>query len=84
MKKKELTFLPSEHKTSDELLQQIEERNEKMLKNIDDIRKHWHEFKADIKDIENRKKVTDYKVYTYCFGGIAICTILLLILELSK
>ena len=84
MKKKELTFLPSEHKTSDELLQQIEERNEKMLKNIDDIRKHWHEFKSEFNNIEKKYKKKDMKVYAFCGVGIFICTILLIILEWSK
>ena len=84
MTKKELTFYPVDERTTEQIQQDIDNRNKKIEQDIVGIMEAWAKFKADIKDIENRKKVTDYKVYTYCFGGIAICTILLLILELSK
>ena len=81
MKKEKLTFFPSDHKTTDELLQQIEERNQKMLDNIDDIRKGWFEFKTEFNNIQKKYKKKDTKVYTYCFAGIYACIVLLLLLE---
>jgi len=82
--KKPLTFYPSDYKTKDELLQQIEERNEKMLKNINEIRQNWKKFKSDVVKIQNKKKKTDTKIYSICFTGIAICFIMLMILEWVK
>ena len=84
MKKEKLTFFPSDHKTTDELLQQIEERNQKMLDNLDDIRTSWSEFKTEFNNIQKKYKKKDTKVYGFCLSGIAICTILLLIIQWSK
>lgn len=82
--KSELVFLPADERTKEEIQKDIENRNKKIEQDIVGIMEAWAKFKSDLKDIENRKKMTDYKVYTYCFAGIAVCTILLLILELAK
>lgn len=84
MEKKELTFKPSENKTRDERYQEIEEREKQIEKNLVNIMNAWAKFKIDFQKIENKKKRTDNMVYSVCFGGIAICTILLIILEWSK
>ena len=84
MEKKELTFLPIEHRTTEQKYQDIENRNKKIEKELVNIMSSWANFKSELNKIQQKKKRKDMTVYSFCLGDIAICTILLLIMEWGK
>ena len=82
--KPELTFYLSEEKTADERYQDIQDRNERIKQELVNLHNAWGKFKEEMAKIEKKSKDTDKKVYTICLGGIFVCTLLLLILEMAK
>ena len=82
-KDNKLTFLPIEHKTIEEKYQDIENRNKKIEQELVNIMTAWSNFKLELNAIEKKKKRIDFTVYTSCFLGIFICSVLVLILEWS-
>ncbi len=84
MEKSKLTFLPVDERTTEQKYEDIQKRNVKIEKEILNIMEAWSKFKSEVSKIEKKKKRTDNMVYGICFTGIAICSILLIILQWSK
>ena len=84
MKKEKLIFEPIDERTTEQKYQDIEKRNQKIQQELVNIMTAWNDFKKELDVIQDKYKKKDNKVYGFCLTGIAICTILLIILEWSK
>tara|TARA_Y100000593_G_scaffold19296_1_gene38400 strand:- start:580 stop:945 length:366 start_codon:yes stop_codon:yes gene_type:complete len=69
---------------SETIEERIIERDEKIKQNLEGIKKAWLNLKSELDKHQQKATDLDKKVLTYCFGGIFVCVMCLLIVELVK
>ena len=88
-------YIPIEEEGKEPLFQlpdetpeeRIEKRDKKIQENLNNVKVAWKDFKSEIDKLQekrNKAKSLDRKVYAICGGGVIICAMLLLIMELAK